>query len=276
MEQHVRIFQLLKRCLEGFDELVRKLADKADRIGDHDIKRVAHREQARGRVQRVEQSVVRRDACAGQRIEKRRLARVRIADDGDDGDLIFLPAIPLRRAHAAHLLKVSFKLIDLAVDVAAVGLKLRFTRTFRADRSLARGARLTLQMRPHTDKARQQVLILRQLHLKTALLRLCPLGEDIEDQSAAVKHLHAELLRQHTHLRRRQVIVKNDHARFLSLHELPDFRDLALADKGARIRSGQRLQRNADTHAAGSLDQSLQLFKAFLIRIFPFVKTRRA
>ena len=99
--------------------------------------------------------------------------------------------------------------------VAAVGLKLRFAGALRADGALARRARLTLQMRPHTDQARQQVLILRELDLKSALFCLRPLGENVENQPAAVEHLHAELFAQNAHLRGREVIVEDDHCRLL-------------------------------------------------------------
>ena len=125
-----------KRCLEGLDQLMRQLADKADRVGDHDIQRVGHREKARRRVQRVKQAVIRGNARAGQRVQKRRLARVRVADDGDDGNFILAAAVALRGAHAAHLFKVRLQLVDLSVDVAAVGLKLRFAGALRADGSL--------------------------------------------------------------------------------------------------------------------------------------------
>ena len=70
-------------------------------------------------------------------------------------------------------------------------------------------------MRPHTDQARQQVLILRKLDLKSALFCLRPLGEDIENEAAAIEHLHAELFAQNAHLRGREVIVEDDHCRLL-------------------------------------------------------------
>ena len=37
VQQKVSILQLLKRRLEGVDELMRQLADEADRVGDDDI-----------------------------------------------------------------------------------------------------------------------------------------------------------------------------------------------------------------------------------------------
>ena len=86
------------------------------------------------------------------------------------------------------------------MDVAAVGLKLGFARALRADGAFARRTRLTFQVRPHTDEARQQVLILRKLYLKAAFLCLRPLSENVKDESTAVEHLHAELFAQNAHL----------------------------------------------------------------------------
>ena len=99
--------------------------------------------------------------------------------------------------------------------MAAVGLKLRFAGALRADGTFARRARLTFQVRPHTDEARQQILILRKLHLKAALFCLRPLSENVKDESTAVEHLHAEFFAQNAHLRGREVIVEDDHCRRL-------------------------------------------------------------
>ena len=161
------------------------------------------------------------------------------------------------------------------MDVAAVGLKLRFAGALRADGALARRARLTLQMRPHTDQARQQVLILRKLDLKPALFCLRPLGENVENQPAAVEHLHAEFFAQNAHLRGREVIVEDDHCRLLRLYQLADLVHLTLADKGVRIGRGQCLQHDADADAARRFDQRAELFKALLVGILFSIEPRR-
>ena len=64
-------------------------------------------------------------------------------------------------------------------------------------------------MRPHTGQARQQIFILRQLNLKLTLAGLRSLGENIEYQAGAVKNLDAQLLGQHAHLGRGQLIVEH-------------------------------------------------------------------
>ena len=121
-----------------------QFADKPHRIGDHHIQRIADRQQAGGSVQRIEQPVVGGDTRAGDGVEQRGLARVGVAHDGHHGDLVFHPALPLG---------------------APVRLQLRLAGALGADRSLAAGARLPLQMGPHAHQPRQQVLVLCQLHL---------------------------------------------------------------------------------------------------------------
>lgn len=95
--------------------------------------------------------------------------------------------------------------------MAAVRLQLGLAGTLGADGPLAAGTGLALQMGPHADEPRQQILILSQLHLQPALPGPGPLGEDIQDQAAAVQHLHAGHLRQHPQLGGRQVVVENHH-----------------------------------------------------------------
>ena len=87
-------------------------------------------------------------------------------------------------------------------------------------------------------QTREHIAVLRQLYLGFSRSGLRTHGEDIEDESAAVEHLHAEFLAQNTHLRGREVIVEDNHRRLLPLHKLADLGDLALADEGMRIGRG--------------------------------------
>ena len=83
---------------------MRQLADKAYGVGQENFLRVGNALFARGRVERIEQAVIRLDARAGQRVEQRRLARVRVADDGDHGQLGLFALAALHRTHLTHLL----------------------------------------------------------------------------------------------------------------------------------------------------------------------------
>ena len=106
-------------------------------------------------------------------LRKRRLARVRVAGEGDrrrPGLALLAPGPPLGRGphRAQHL--------DAAADQAAVGLELRFARAPRAD-----AAAEPLEVLPHAAQPGQDVVELRELDLELALA-LARLGEDVEDE----------------------------------------------------------------------------------------------
>ena len=241
-----------------------QLADKAHCVGDHHLQRIADRQQPGGGIQRIEQPVIGGDTRAGDSVEQRGLARVGVAHDGHHRDLIFHPPLPLGAAHPSHLLQLLLQLVDLPADVPPVRLQLRLTGALGAD-GRAAGAALPLQMRPHADEPRQQILVLRQLHLQAALLRLGPLGEDVQNEAAAVQHLHAAKLRQYTYLGGRQVVVEDDHGGVAVVHHAPDLLHLALADKAVGVGLLPALKDRPHRLAAGRLHQRAQLRQALLV-----------
>ena len=95
--------RLLERRLERLDELMRELADEADRVGD-EVAAAAVAVGAGGRVERVEEPLPHPDPRARERVQQRRLARVRVAGEGDGRE---------RRARARRAR------IDLAVSLQA-------------------------------------------------------------------------------------------------------------------------------------------------------------
>ena len=147
---------------------------------------------AHRRVERGEQRVLDEDAGAGQPVEQRwtcpRWCSRRWRRDG----------IALRRRGAAlgdadrlHVRDLAAQLGHPGADPPPVELDLRLTGTARADAGAAGhpatglpGHRLT-----PAAQAREQVLQLRQLDLRLALLALGVLGEDVEDQRGAVDDL---------------------------------------------------------------------------------------
>ena len=68
-------------------------------------------------------------------------------------------------------------------DQAAVGFELGFAGAAQAD-----AAFLPLQVRPAAYQPRREVVELRQFHLQFAFVAARPLREDVQHQSAAVKH----------------------------------------------------------------------------------------
>ena len=114
---------LLERRLERLDQLVRKLADEPDRVGQQVAPAVVPVGAGR-RVERVEEPLPHPGPGARHRVQERRLAGIRVAGERDDRE---------RRAAAArpHDLAVSLDALEAAPQVrdpvarqAAVGLDL--------------------------------------------------------------------------------------------------------------------------------------------------------
>ena len=183
VDEQIRIFQLLKRSAERFDQMVRQLCDKADRVRQQRLTRIGDGQLPRRGVERVEQAVIRRDIRACERVQKRRLARVRIADERHDGQLVFLPPAALLGAGLAHELEIFAQLLDARTNIALIGFQLRFAGASRADAAAETAHFLVPDREPG-----QIILILCQLDLKLALARFGALGKNIEDERTAVEH----------------------------------------------------------------------------------------
>ena len=74
--------RLLERRAERVDELMRQLADEADGVGEQ-VRAAVEAHRARRRVERVEEPVLHADVGAGERVQQRRLAGVRVAGERD-------------------------------------------------------------------------------------------------------------------------------------------------------------------------------------------------
>ena len=159
------------------------------------------------------------------------------------------------------------------MNETAVRLQLGLAGALGANGSLTAAA-LTLQMGPHSRQPGQQVLVLGQLHLEPSFLRLGPLGENVQDQAAAVQHLDAQHIRQHPLLGGRQVVVEDDHGGPHVLAAELDLRHLALSDKSPGVRRGPVLQHDAHRLSPGSLHQGGQLLHGGFVGVFLFFQYR--
>ena len=149
---------------------------------------VAELDLAARRVERREELVLgQRDLGADERVEQRRLAGVRVADDADGRHQPPIAAAGRRRALLADLVDPLLHLLDRVADDPPVGLELALAGSAGPD--AAAGPR---QVRPQPGQARQLVLELGELDLEPALVGLRVLGEDVEDQPAAVDDLDVE------------------------------------------------------------------------------------
>ena len=176
---------LLERRRERVDELVRQLADEADGVG-HQVGAALEAQRARRRVERVEEAVADADLGAGERVEQRRLAGVRVAGERDVGQVRALALGAHHRARGLHVLEPAAQGRDAVAREPAVGLDLRLARAPGADAADAAAGAETLEVRPQAAHAGHVVLELRELDLELAVGRVGVAGEDVEDHRGAV------------------------------------------------------------------------------------------
>ena len=185
VQDEIRDERLLQRRRESLDELGRQPTDEPDGVR-HEVALPVVLEPARGRVERLEEPVLDRHVGAGERVQERRLADVRVPGERNGRRSGAGSRLAARRAVRSQLAEPAPQLRDPAVREPAVGLELRLARAARADASAdLRGpaaAGEPLEVLPHAAHAREVVLELRELHLELSLGRASVLREDVEDQ----------------------------------------------------------------------------------------------
>ena len=125
---------------------------------------------------------------AGERVQERRLADVRVAGERDRRRLRARRATcAASRAAGSRRCSRRSQQRDPAPRQPPVGLELRLAGAARAD-----AAAEPLEVLPHAAHARQVVLELRELDLELALGAAGVLGEDVEDQLRAVDDARLE------------------------------------------------------------------------------------
>ena len=164
---------------------------------------------------------------------------------------------PFEQAHAVQ-------------DDASVHLELclaRSSQTYRAfAAAAARAAALSLEVRPEALQARQHVAILSQLDLRLGVGRLCPHGEDVEDERRAVEYLDLQLVLDVAKLLGGEFVVEDDHVgpRFVLAFGVEEVVQL-LEFSPSQVRDARRpvgaLREAAHGLGARRLGQKLQFVK---------------
>jgi hypothetical protein len=260
VHDHVRLRHLLERRSERLDEVVRQLGDEADGVRQRRRATTGQDDPPRGRVERREQLVGDDDLGAGQPTHQRRLSRVRVARDRDLRHVRPLPAGPLRVAGGLHRLDVAAELRDAASDVLPVRLELRLARPARADAAPQPAHRLA-----PAAQARQQIVELRELHLRLALARVRVQREDVEDQRGAVEDLHAEPSLDRAQGAGRELLVEDDELGAPTMHDVVQLLHLPLADPELRVGLGAALHHPADRLGPGRIGERRELVEVRLL-----------
>src|SRR6202521_1016514 len=240
--------------------------DEADRAGQHHRDLAGKPQAPNGRVEGREGAVCGFDAGLGERIHQRRFSRIGIADQrhGRVGDLKTTPA--LDRARALDIAEPLAQASEALAYTAAVDFELGFAGAADAD-TAARGAAaagLAREMDPLARQARLQIAELRDLDLELALQRARALGEDVEDELAAVDHAQLQLLLQVARLCGAERVVENHQRRAAVARDLTYFLDLAAPDKGARVGVFEFLVDGGGDTRAGAFGQRLEFSQRVL------------
>src|SRR6478752_5663630 len=203
---------------------MRQAADEADGVGD-EVAAALVFEAARGRVERLEQAVAHRDAGVGERIEERRLARVRVTGERHRRRLGAPPLLAPDVALAAQLAQPLAEERDAAACQAPVRLELRLARATGAD-----PAAESLEVLPHPPHPRKVVLELRELDLELSLGADGVLGEDVEDQLRPVDDSRLERVLERALLGGVELVVDDEDIGLAVAEELLQLGELPLAD----------------------------------------------
>jgi hypothetical protein len=114
---------------------------------------------------------------------------------------------------------------------------------------------------PHPGQARQAVLKLSEFDLQAPLVRLCPAGEDVEDERRAVDDHDVEFALEVALLGRAQLAVDHDDVVVERLPQLLDLRQLAFADVGPGVRVVDLLRDRTNHFDVDRLSEARQLFQ---------------
>ena len=199
------------------------------------------------------------DLAAGDLVEQRRLAGVRVAGQRHGRQVRALALGPLDGAVGAHVVEPAAQRGDAVARQPAIGLDLGLARASRADAADAAAGAETLEMRPQAAHARHVVLELGELDLELALGRVGVAGEDVEDHGRAVEHRQVERRLEVALLARGQLVVGDDEVGVRRLQQRLELLDLARPEVEVGMRLVADLHHVADGGDAGGPQQLAQL-----------------
>ena len=220
MHHNVAVAHLIEGGLERIHQVVGQFADKTHGVGEQEWQILNHH-LTHGGVEGGKKFVFGKHIALAQQVHKRGFTHVGIAHEGDTSE--FATVFALNHLLLVPVGKFLLEQRNFGLDDTAVGLNLGFTRTTHTDTTT-----LTLQVGPHTGKAWQQILVLRQFHLHLGVGGLRTACENIENQAGAVEHLHLGFLLNVCDLLWRKVVVENHQVHLVLIHIVLDFSQFAL------------------------------------------------
>ena len=202
----------------------------------------------------------------GQRVQQRRLARVRVARQSHIGQMRALALGALDRPRRLHLLQPALQDRDAVARQPAVGLDLGLARAAGADAADAAAGAETLEVRPQAAHAGHVVFELGELDLHLALGRVGVGGEDVEDQRGAVEHRDVQRGLEVALLARGELVVGDDHVGVVLFEQGLELVHLAGAEIEVRMLVVTPLGEHPDRCGAGGAQELLELLQIIHVR----------
>ena len=208
MEEKVRLPDPLEGREERLPQFGRKVVDEPHRVDEDRLPAAGKPELPGGWVERGEELVRHEDVGPRQPVEEGRFSGVGVPDERDHGEPDFPAPLIMERTRPAHRGQLPLELPDLRADAATILLELLLPRSPGADPA-AEPRQFLPPPREPPEPERQ----LGEFHLELPLPGARALGEDVEDDLAAVEGLHVELLFEKRLLLRLEQVLEDHQVR---------------------------------------------------------------
>ena len=265
VKQQVRLDGFLESGAERCEQVVGQATDEPDRVGEQDLVTRVDVDGAGRRVEGCEELVLDEDLGTGQGPHQSRFPGVRVTHQRHAKGVG--AALAARRHTPTDPREFALQLADAAADQPAVDLELGLARaTYAGGTHAADGAPagLTGQVAPLPGQSRHQIAELGQLDLHLGGTRTGMKSEDVENDGTAVEYAFVREGLQVAHLRRRQVIVEDDHVGVAAAGKVPQLLRLALPDVIGWINTPAVLQNLVDDGQRRRIGETGQLIEGLL------------
>ncbi len=266
MQDEVGIRHLLQRRAEGLDQLVRKMPDEPDGVGQRERPACGRAGPAHGWVEGREERVVDQHVGTGQPIEQAGLPGIGVSGDRHRRHCPAPPLAALDFAADRQAGQLVLQLGNARPDPAPISLDLGLAGPAGPDAAAAGHPASGLagqRLAPATQPG-QQVLQLGELDLGLALLAAGMLGENIQDQRRAVDDLDLHDALELAELPGGELAVADDGVGTGVRDDPGQLGGLARADIGSRVRPATPLDQALEYFRPGGLGQQRKLAQRVL------------
>ena len=256
MENQVRILCLLQSTPERFNQVMRKLPNKSDRIRHQHLLAARQLQISCCRIQRCKKLILFQYLCIRQRIKQCGFSRIRISYDGSHLHMISAALFSGKISMSFDILKFSVEKGNPVLNQPSIHLQFLFSRS-----SCANSSSQTGQCLAGAGKLSLPVTELSQLHLDLPFTGRCSPGKDIQDDECPIHYLCIQKFCQIRCLCRGQFIITNNAVRICFPQKFFDFLNFPLTNISGGMNHLPPLNDPADDHTSCRIDQIAKLIQ---------------